>query len=65
MDEENSKVEFTLEANENDYVLQQNLAKKGNRTKEIIAAILLIAALAALVILVFKPVIDELASKIL
>ena len=64
MDEESVHVEFTLEDNENEYVLQQNMAKKGSRMKEIIAAILLVAALIALLILVFKPAIDELSTYI-
>lgn len=57
-------IEFTLDANENEYILQQNAPKGGSRLLEVIAFILLLGALAALLIFAFKPGIEELTKLI-
>ena len=57
-------IELTLESEERNYVLQQNAPKQGSRLVEIIIALLLIAALAALVAFALKPGIDELTRII-
>ncbi|MCR4602678.1 MAG: hypothetical protein K5683_03980 [Prevotella sp.] len=55
---------FTLDINDNDYCLQEKSPKQGSRLLEIIVAILLLGALAALLIFAFKPGIDELTTLI-
>ena len=57
-------IEFALDEKENEYVLQQNAPKDGNRLLEFIALILLLGALAALLIFAFKPGIEELTKLI-
>ena len=56
--------ELILEPQENDYVLQLNAPKQKSRLLEIIMFILLLLALAALLIFVFKPGIDGLSPLI-
>ena len=58
-------IDFTLENNENEYVLQENAPKKGGfNLMNLIVALLILAALAALVIFALKPGTEELTRII-
>lgn len=57
-------VVFSLEDQENEYTLQEKSPKGGSHLLEVIAAILLLCALAALLIFAFQPGIEELTKWI-
>ena len=57
-------IEFTLEANEKEYVLQENAPKSGSSLFSIIVFLLILAARAAAVIFGLKPGTEELTKII-
>ncbi len=57
-------INFHLDADENQYVLQENSSQEGNRLLEILAAIVLLGGLALLLIYAFLPGISELTKII-
>jgi len=58
-------IDFNLENDENEYVLQENAPKKGGfNLMNLIVALLILAALAALVIFALKPGTEELTRII-
>ena len=57
-------IEFTLEAEEKEYVLQENAPKSGGSIVGFLVFLLILAALAALVIFALKPGTEELIKNI-